>query len=490
MQPPPPEQPTPNPETAASASPATRADPHADLAEGAPGEDLLAASRGDGEALARVSALLDSAAALAGLDHLSPVETARLVLRLRPKRARLLLRRLDEAPSLSLLQELDPGVAAQLLDAEGVARLTEMVARLDLDRAADFLAEAPKAVVKSVLAGNPRRDELREALRYRADMAGAVMRRQLVAAPEDWTLQQVIEEIRRRSAQIDQLRAVYVIDGQRRLTGYLRIRDLLLNPAETRVGDLKHSDVLAVTAETDRAHVAELAREADLPALPVTDQKGRLLGMVTTAELREIDRAEADEDAKLRAGLSPEASASDGPLQIVRRRLPWLAGGLFGAGTAAMVVGSYEEALTEAAILAALIPIVMDVAGNAGIQASTVTVQAMTSGRLWIGDLAGRTLREVLGALINGISVGLIVAVGIMAFAGVFGIENAPMLALTAILTLTIVTVQASAVGSLVPILLRKLGLDPAVGTGVFITTSNDLLGVLIFFVIATNLYL
>jgi magnesium transporter len=453
-------------------------------------DTLRAAVRGEAAALAQVSAALGGGAAPAALSALSAAETARLLLRLSPKRARALLRALDEAPSLALLHELDPAVTARLIDAEGAERLAKIVSKLDLDIAADFLAEAPAAVVEAALAQSPRAAELRAALGHRSGTAGAVMRRRLVAAPEDWTLGRLVAEIRARSEQIDRLHAAYVIDGGRRLTGYLKVRDLLLNPAETLVGDIRRPDVAAVTAETDRAEVAEIARREHLPALPVVDAQGRLVGMVTVEELREIDRAEADEDLALMAGLDPEASATDGPATILRRRLPWLASGLVGAGTAAVVVGAYEEALTEAAILASLIPIVMSLAGNAGIQASTVTVQAMTAGRLWTGDLVGRTLREIGGALLNGGVVGLIVALAILGLSHVVEIERAPALALTAALTLVIVTVQASAIGSLIPLALDRLRFDPAVATGVFITTSNDVVGVLIFFAIASALYI
>jgi magnesium transporter len=451
---------------------------------------LRAAARGEAGPLARVSAALGGGAPPPDLARLSAAEAARLLLHLSPRRARALLRALDAAPSLALLHELDPAVTARLIDPEGAARLAEIVSRLDDDRAADFLAEAPPAVVEAALAHSPRAGALRAALRHRAGTAGAVMRRRLVAAPEDWTLGRLVEEIRANSEQIDRLHAVYVIDGERRLTGYLKVRDLLLNPLDARVGAIRRTDVVAVTAETDRAEVAEIARREHLPALPVVDAEGRLLGIVRVEELRAIDRAEADEDLALMAGLDPEATAADGPLQIVRRRLPWLAGGLVGAGTAAVVVGAYEDALTEAAILASLIPIVMSLAGNAGIQASTVTVQAMTAGRLWLGDLAGRTLREIGGALLNGGLVGLITAAAILALSTVVEIERAPALALAAALTLVVVTVQASAIGSLIPILLEKLRFDPAVATGVFITTSNDVVGVLIFFLIATTIYL
>jgi magnesium transporter len=193
---------------------------------------------------------------------------------------------------------------------------------------------------------------------------------------------------------------------------------------------------------------------------------------------------------KLMAGLAPASSAADGPLKIVPRRLPWLSAGLVGAGTAAIVVGSYEDTLTEAAILATLIPVVMSLAGNAGIQASTVTVQAQTAGVLWLGDLPWRVLREIGGALLNGTIVGAIVTVAILALAQIADIDRPAALGVTAALTLVAVTVQASTIGALVPVALERLGADPAVATGVFITTTNDVMGVLIFFLIATTIYL
>jgi magnesium transporter len=453
---------------------------------------LRRAAEGDAGAL---DGLADAArgepeAYWAGLAGLSPSEAAQLVLRLRPKLAREILREMPEGPGLALMAELDPAVASLLMDEATRGRLARTVASLPVEEAADFLAVAPPSVVAPALAAHPEAAAVRAAIDFRADATGAVMRHRFVAAPEDWTIGQVIEDIRTHSERIDKLYAVYVTDANRRLTGYLKLRDLLLLPPETRVGAAMRPDPVAVSAEDDRAATARKAARERLPVLPVVDGERRILGMVTAEELLAIGRAEADEDMKIMAGLDPATTAADGPLTIVRRRLPWLAGGLIGAGTAALVVGAYEDALTEAAILASLIPIVMSLAGNAGIQASTVTVQAMSAGALWIGDLAGRVLREFCGALLNGSAVGAITATAILLLGPVAEIERPPALALTAFLTLVLVTVQASVVGGLIPLALERLKFDPAVATGVFITTSNDVVGVLIFFLIATTLYL
>jgi len=400
------------------------------------------------------------------------------------------LRLLPDAPSLRVLAALDNAVGDALLDADERRRTARIVAKLPTEEAADFLQEAPPELVDATLDALDRPPGLVRELGYRRDSVAGMMRRSLVAVPADWTIEQVIAEIRANSERIDRLYAVYVIDAERRLLGYLKVRDLILLAGDTVVGEAMRTDTVVVGAETDREAVLNLASTQRLPVLPVVDAEGRLLGHVTADELLAIERAEAEEDLALLAGVDPASSAMDGPLRIVPRRLPWLAAGLAGAGTAAVVVGSYEEALTEAAILASLIPIVMSLAGNAGIQAATVTVQAQTAGSFWIGDLGRRLLREIGGALLNGGLVGAMVAVGILAISTVADIERPAGLGVAAALTLVVVTVQASSVGALVPVVLDRLGFDPAVATGVFITTSNDVIGVLIFFLIATAIYL
>lgn len=455
-------------------------------------DTLLYAARGDRIA---VKALSRSLRAQSGphaddLARLSPATLADIAMALGPKRARALLRRLDDGGLLAVLAALDPRVAGRLLDPD--LRQRALRAALDTEQvaAAEARAGVPEALREEGLAADPAGRRLDLLPAFAPDSAGAIMRRRLVAAPGDWTVAQLVEEIRAQADLIDKLHAAYVIDDAHRLAGYLKIRDLLLSPANARLGDIARSDAVAVRTSTDREDVLKLAKRARLKVLPVLDDNDRLVGMVTTEELRRIERAEAEEDMKIMAGLDPEADPADGPLRILRRRLPWLAGGLFGASVAAVVVGSYEDALTEAAILATLIPIVMSLAGNAGIQASTVTVQAMTSGNLLPGEMAGRSVRELGGALLNGASVGLIVALGIMGVSLVTEIDRPAALALTAAATLIAVTVQASVVGSMIPVLLDRLRFDPAVATGVFITTSNDVVGVLIFFLIATGLYL
>ncbi|SLN71630.1 Magnesium transporter MgtE [Roseovarius albus] len=322
------------------------------------------------------------------------------------------------------------------------------------------------------------------------DTAGAVMRRRFVSVLPQHLIGELTEELRKFATELEQLDAIYVVDDDRKLIGYLRIRDLLLLPDQTLVGDVVRKDLIAVDAETDQEDVLQLANSRGLRVIAVRDSEGHLIGSVTPEEVSEIAQEEADEDMKLLLGISPDASSQDTPRQIVRRRFPWLAGGLVGASVAAVVIGSYEDALEEAAILASFIPIVMAMAGNAGIQASTLSVQGLASGAIAPGDIWRRLGREVLGALMNGAAVALIVAFLIAAAEFIFDIPDPLYLALSAGLALIIVTTLASVVGAVVPIILDRFNLDPAVSTGIFITTSNDVFGVLVFFSIASKLYI
>jgi len=222
----------------------------------------------------------------------------------------------------------------------------------------------------------------------------------------------------------------------------------------------------------------------------VVDSEGHLIGQITP-KLRERIIAEERRKGMLRMSqVSTDSRATDGFLRIVRTRLPWLLAGLIGATIAAFIIGSFEEELEKAAILAAFIPVVMSMAGNSRLQASGVSVQVLASGSMWPGDrLTSRLLRELAGALSNGAIAGIILATIVMLMSGIFEIDNAPRLALATSFSLMSVTTIAALVGSSVPFALNRFGIDPAAATGVFITTSNDVLGVLVYFTMADVFY-
>lgn len=427
---------------------------------------------------------------LAALDGWDTVNVMALLCALRFKRAKVLMGWLPDEMHLAAISEIDPRMQVLLQQPETKKRLAKFLTDGGEELRRKLLLSLPKKTAKTLVKKAPEREELEALLRLRQDSAGAVMRDSFIAIPVEWTIGDAKAHIRENSDEIDRIDALYVVDEGFRLLGYLRLRDLLLLAPETPVADVVRADVVSVDTETDQEDVLRLAQRRGLRVVAVCDAKGRLVGAISQSELADIARAEASEDMLIMAGVAADATAEDGPLDIVKRRLPWLMAGLMGSSIAAVVIGSYEDALAQAAILASFIPAVMAMAGNAGIQSSTVTVQAIATETMRAGSLPGRIVREVFGALMNGALVGSIVSILILVAAQFVTIENAHLLALSTTLAMMSVTTLASVVGAIVPLVLKKLGQDPAAATGVFITTSNDVFGVLIYFIIASAIYL
>jgi magnesium transporter len=316
------------------------------------------------------------------------------------------------------------------------------------------------------------------------------MTRKLVAVPPDWSVGQVVAEVRRRADWIKKLSAVYVVDADRKLLGYLKLRDLLLRPSDIPVEQVMRTDLVAVSSDMDQEEVVRVTTENDLITVPVVDAEGRLLGRITADELQRVVRDEAEEDVRLLSGVSPDARPNDPVLGIVKNRLPWLLAGLVGALVSGSVINAYEAQIAAAAILASFIPIVMSMAGNAGIQAATVAIQGLAADTLWIGDLPWRLAKEMLGAVLNGSIAALILAAIVFVAGPLVGVADPLRLALTAGVALTLVTLLAVTMGAAVPLILHHFRIDPAMATGIFITTGNDIIAVLVFFLVASLLYL
>ncbi|PRY21772.1 magnesium transporter [Aliiruegeria haliotis] len=427
---------------------------------------------------------------LATIRHWHPADVVSLFVRLRSKYARRLLEWMPDESGIRILAELDPQLHAVLAKKRTRSTFRKLIEKMDADEAFPLLDELPHEYALDLLEGHPHAEALKAALEVHEDHAAAHMRRGILTARESGTVGEVIADIRAVAQEIDRLERVYVVDDAGRLKGAVRRRDLIMNPDDTPVAAIMQPDSVHVTSETDQEDVLAIAKAQRIHNIAVVDANGVLLGGITPKELREIASEEAEEDMLLMGGISPEASEFDPPLQIVKRRLPWILGGLVGAFIAASVIGSYEEALTSAAILASFIPVVMATAGNVGIQASTMSIQAIGRGTSWEGDFLPRLGREMLASLLNGVLVGAVVAGLVLLASSVIDIDRAPMLAMTCLISMTLVTVIAGTFGALIPFLLKALKLDPAVATGIFITTANDVFGVLIFFSVASVLYL
>lgn len=425
------------------------------------------------------------------IDDQSPTGMMQLLINLPLRRARKLYSLIPPEDAADILEEISPELRAALLEESSIDRIAKIADSLEQDDAVELLADLPEESVEPILATMEEdSDELRERLGFEEDTAGEIMSNKFVAVLDDWDVETATRMIRRKGAEIEKLYEVYVVDEDRKLCGRLKLRDLLLNDDETMIRDLMWPKPASVGPDTDQEEVLELAQRLHLQTVPVVDEDNRVIGRVTVDELAEVVRDEAEEDMMLMGGVAPDALPDDSVGRIIRGRLPWLVGGLAGASMAGLVVGGFEGELEQAAILASFIPVVMAMAGNAGIQASTVTVQGLAAGNVWLGDVGSRLAKEFLGSLINGLFVAVLLSVLVLVVAQFVSLQAPVRLALAAGLSVAAVTVMAATFGAAIPLVLKRFGFDPAVASGVFITTANDIFGVAVYFLIASSLYL
>lgn len=406
--------------------------------------------------------------------------------------ARQVLEWLPVEIAAEVLAELDDDYRADIVDAIPNDRLAAMIDELDTDDAADVLADLPLDLAEMIIPALEDAEDVKELLAYDEDSAGGLMATEFVSVMADQTVAQATEEVRAHADAIAEIFALFVVDDLDRLVGIVPMKTLLLSPARTRIGDIMDDDIVSVPTDMDQEDVARLMERYDLVTMPVVDRDGCLVGRITIDDIVDVIRDEAEEDIQRMSGVAGGEEATDSVLRISRGRLPWLLLGLAGASLAALVILSFEASLAAASILAGFIPIVMATAGNAGIQSSAIAVQGLASGDIWASDLKRRLGKELAVALINGLVASLVLGLGILLLGWLMPakIDDPLHLALVASAALLLVVILATTVGAMIPLLLDKVGVDPALATGPFITTSNDILGILIFFLLANWFYL
>lgn len=421
--------------------------------------------------------------------ELYPADLARLFTHLPYDETLQLFRWLPSEPAADVLAELDDDFRTELLEDTKPGRLTALLDELDTDDATDILGDLPEEVVQQVLPQLEAAADLEALLGYDEESAGGIMGTEYVAVPDTWTVAEATEEVRRNAETVEAVFAVFVVDEERRLRGIVSLKDLLLKPSSAIMGDIMREDFISVPTDMDQEEVARIMERYDLVSLPVIDALGVLVGRITIDDVVDVIREEAEEDIQRMSGVAGGEEATDSIARIIKGRLPWLIAGLVGASLAASVIVSFEDALAQTAILAAFIPIVMATAGNAGIQSSAIAVQGLASGDVWDSDIVRRLGKELIVALGNGVAVAVVLGVMILGFSFLKPFDAPIQLAYTAGLALLLVIILATTIGATTPLLLHRLNIDPALATGPFITTSNDILGILIFFMLAELLY-
>ena len=329
-------------------------------------------------------------------------------------------------------------------------------------------------------------DDLTELLDYGEETAGGLMAREFVSIRPGWTFAEATEQVRRSSEDVDELYTAYVTKEDGTLVGLLSLKQLLLSPAEALVRDVMDTEFISVTTSVDQEEVGRIVQRYDLVSLPVLDEGGRLMGRITIDDVVDVIRDEAEEDIQIMSGLTGDEGTSDTIFRISRGRLPWLIVGLIGSGLSGSVITTFEGALQQAVVLATFIPIVTAMGGNAAVQSAAIAVQGLSSGELWVDDIFKRMGKEIAVAMVNG----AVVAALLCTTVAVFGLGDPGLLVATLGLTMLTISVMATTNGALIPFILTRFGIDPASAMGPFVTTLNDILGLTVYFLFASYLYL
>lgn len=389
---------------------------------------------------------------------------------------------MDSETTSEVLLEVDEDLREEILSKLSAKEIAEELDEMHTDDAADIIAELSdrlKQEVISELEDAEHAKDIVELLRYDEDTAGGLMGKELVQVNENWNVLRCVVEMRKQAEHVTRVHSIYVVDDQDRLKGRLSLKDLLTSSTRAHIKDVYIPQVDHVRVDTKNTEVARIMQKYDLEAIPVVDELDRLVGRITIDDILDVITDEADKDYQLQAGISQDVEADDSILVLTRARLPWLILALFGGFVTVKVMGSFDGALSEHGTLFFFTPLIAAMAGNVGVQSSAIVVKGIANGTL-SGTIWKRILKELSLSLLNGLILAMILLVGSYFLLGIDFLTG-----ITVTISLVSVLVIASFIGTFVPITLDKYGIDPALATGPFITTSNDICGILIYFSIA-----
>jgi len=415
------------------------------------------------------------------LNEIHFADIADLLEELKSDEATYLIKLLESELTSEALMELEYDVREKILDRLSPKEIAKELEELDTDDAADIVAELDEKIQKKVIEkikDEEHAADIVELLNYDEDTAGALMAKELVQVKDTWTVAGCVREMRRQAENVTRVHSIYVTDKEGRLKGRLSLKDLLTVSGTSKISDVYIANVDSVNVSTENEEVARIMQKYDLEAIPVVDDDGILLGRITIDDIVDFIKDEAEKDYQLAAGLSQDVEADDNIWELTRARLPWLVLGLFGGLGAVYIMQGFEEALEKFPVLFFFTPLIAAMAGNVGVQSSAIIVQGLANDNVK-GSLFKRLIKEVSLALINGVALGLLVII----FGFIVG-QNS-LVSITIAISMLSVIIVAALIGTFVPIILDRRGIDPAIATGPFITTSNDIFGIFLFFYIS-----
>lgn len=419
------------------------------------------------------------------IRELHPADIAELLDRLNLKEAEWLFNLIeDNETKADVLMELDEENRKKLLEGMDPEQIGHFIDLLDTDDAVDLIQELDKEDREEVI---QHIDDMEQAgdivdlLQYDEDTAGGLMGTEMIEINENMSMPECIKEIRRQAEDLDDIYYVYVVDDDERLKGVLPLKKMVTHPSVSKIKHVMESNPVSVRADTPIEDVAIDFEKYDLVAMPVVDSIGRLVGQITVDDVMDEVREQSERDYQLASGLSSDIDAADSVFAQTKARLPWLLIGIIGGIVNSIILTGFEAQIAAVTMLAIFIPLIGGTGGNVGVQASAIVVQGLANGKLELKNAGRQIGREVIVALMNAI----VISGAVLCYV-IFTHHHAYAVALAVAASLFCVVIFATVFGTLVPLTLERLHINPALATGPFIQITNDVVGLLIYVAMST----
>ena len=372
----------------------------------------------------------------------------------------------DESIQGDILMELDEDLRELMIKSFSTKEIAEQLELLDSDDAADLISHFSQEEVEEIISqitDNETAEDIVDLLNYEADTAGGLMQKEFIQAKIDWPVDRCIIELRKQAEEVEKIHTIYVVDDKNKLLGYLSLKSLLFATPKTKIKDLyQDKNIVSVKTSADNEDVAKLMEKYDLITIPVVDLQNKLVGRITIDDVVDVIMDEAEKDFQMASGISENIESSSSVFRMSRARMPWLLIGLLGGVLSAQVISGFEGGISAIPALAFFIPLITAMGGNVGVQSSAIVVQSLARGTDQFGSVFKKIRKEALVALVNG----LLLSTIIYSFAYVF---DSPTLGFVVSISLFTVIIFAAIFGTLIPLMLDKYNIDPALATGPFI---------------------
>ncbi|MBL6448664.1 magnesium transporter [Fulvivirga sp. 29W222] len=413
------------------------------------------------------------------LEGVNPADISALLHEFDAEDSKYVIDLLPSETRAEIINDLDEDIRERFLKVFQPDEITEIVNHLDSDDAVDILNELPIKEREEIIAkldNEEKEANILDLLRYEEDVAGGLMAKELIKANVNWSVVQCIEEIRRQAENVQKLYSVYVVDDNDRLIGRVSLKRIILAGDKTQIADIYEPELISVETYMSEEEVAQVMMKYDLEAVPVVNMQGKLLGRITIDDVVDVITDQAEEERQIMSGISGDVEEDDSIWMLTKARLPWLIIGVVGGFISAMLIGVFEDELLRITAIAFFIPLIQATGGNVGIQSSSIVVQSLANPSAFSDSLAKRLVKVFIVAALNGAVLATLVYGGNLISGGT---QNLAMVVSIALFGVVLI---ASFMGTITPLVLNRFGFNPALASGPFITTTNDLLGLAIYF--------